>query len=156
MFYGSLLLPWHVFANLMLGEFFNFGRISKMQAERTVGQLYPGPLQYLFKSKKILCVIFWLSNVRNNCLLLLFYSNEILCYRLVDQISIDMKMKDSKLRWGICSAGKICNDFVLALKVLPSAEHEVGQLLCIQLCLVHAGCFVADTFKWSMGLNKKQ
>jgi len=153
MFYGSLLLPWHVFANLMLGEFFNFGRISKMQAERTVGQLYPGPLQYLFKSKKILCVIFWLSNVRNNCLLLLFYSNEILCYRLVDQISIDMKMKDGKLRWGICSAGKICNDFVLALKVLPSAEHEVGQLLCIQLMSGPCWLFCCRYFQMVYGIE---
>ena len=29
-------------AVLMLGEFFYFGRFSKILAERTVGQLYPG------------------------------------------------------------------------------------------------------------------
>ncbi|XP_071795022.1 trans-1,2-dihydrobenzene-1,2-diol dehydrogenase-like [Asterias amurensis] len=30
-----------------------------------------------------------------------------------------------KLRWGICSAGKICNDFVSALSSLPSEDHTV-------------------------------
>ena len=29
------------------------------------------------------------------------------------------------LRWGICGAGKISNDFVVALKTLPVSEHEV-------------------------------
>ena len=29
------------------------------------------------------------------------------------------------LRWGICGAGKIANDFVVALRTLPAAEHEV-------------------------------
>ena len=29
------------------------------------------------------------------------------------------------LRWGICGAGKISNDFVVALKTLPISEHKV-------------------------------
>ena len=29
------------------------------------------------------------------------------------------------LRWGICSAGLIANDFVVALKTLPETEHQV-------------------------------
>lgn len=29
------------------------------------------------------------------------------------------------LRWGIASAGKICNDFVCGLSTLPSEEHQV-------------------------------
>ena len=29
------------------------------------------------------------------------------------------------LRWGICSAGKISNDFVVGLKSLPETEHKV-------------------------------
>ncbi|XP_013410989.1 trans-1,2-dihydrobenzene-1,2-diol dehydrogenase-like [Lingula anatina] len=29
------------------------------------------------------------------------------------------------LRWGICSAGQICHDFVSALRTLPHAEHKV-------------------------------
>lgn len=29
------------------------------------------------------------------------------------------------LRWGICSAGLIANDFVVALKTLPEKEHQV-------------------------------
>lgn len=29
------------------------------------------------------------------------------------------------LKWGIAAAGKISNDFVVALKVLPSASHQV-------------------------------
>lgn len=28
-------------------------------------------------------------------------------------------------RWGICSAGKISHDFVVALKSLPESEHQV-------------------------------
>ena len=31
-----------------------------------------------------------------------------------------------KLRWGICGAGKISNDFCSALKTLPETEHEVN------------------------------
>ncbi|XP_067830388.1 trans-1,2-dihydrobenzene-1,2-diol dehydrogenase-like isoform X1 [Heptranchias perlo] len=27
-------------------------------------------------------------------------------------------------RWGICSAGKICHDFMVALKTLPAADHQ--------------------------------
>ncbi|XP_066463966.1 trans-1,2-dihydrobenzene-1,2-diol dehydrogenase-like [Eleutherodactylus coqui] len=27
-------------------------------------------------------------------------------------------------RWGICSAGKICNDFVVALQTLPAQDHQ--------------------------------
>nr|XP_002121621.1 trans-1,2-dihydrobenzene-1,2-diol dehydrogenase-like [Ciona intestinalis] len=34
-------------------------------------------------------------------------------------------MKGELLRWGICSAGKISNDFVLSLQNLPSTEHQV-------------------------------
>ncbi|XP_038054876.1 trans-1,2-dihydrobenzene-1,2-diol dehydrogenase-like [Patiria miniata] len=30
-----------------------------------------------------------------------------------------------KLRWGICSTGRISNDFVLALSLLPAEDHEV-------------------------------
>ncbi|KAK3096517.1 hypothetical protein FSP39_000946 [Pinctada imbricata] len=30
-----------------------------------------------------------------------------------------------KLRWGICGAGKISNDFCSALKTLPDTEHEI-------------------------------
>ena len=29
------------------------------------------------------------------------------------------------LRWGICSAGKICHDFVVSLKTLPESDHRV-------------------------------
>jgi len=29
------------------------------------------------------------------------------------------------LRWGICSAGKISHDFVVGLKALPEADHQV-------------------------------
>lgn len=29
------------------------------------------------------------------------------------------------LKWGIASSGKICHDFVEALKCLPKGEHEV-------------------------------
>jgi dihydrodiol dehydrogenase / D-xylose 1-dehydrogenase (NADP) len=28
-------------------------------------------------------------------------------------------------RWGIVSAGRICNDFVTALSLLPEEEHQV-------------------------------
>ncbi|XP_053722791.1 trans-1,2-dihydrobenzene-1,2-diol dehydrogenase [Synchiropus splendidus] len=28
-------------------------------------------------------------------------------------------------RWGICGAGKICNDFTVALRTLPAEEHQV-------------------------------
>lgn len=31
------------------------------------------------------------------------------------------------LKWGICAAGKISNDFCSALKTLPKGEHEVGN-----------------------------
>ena len=30
-----------------------------------------------------------------------------------------------KLRWGICTAGMISNDFVLALSLLPPEDHAV-------------------------------
>lgn len=29
------------------------------------------------------------------------------------------------LKWGICSSGKISNDFVRCLNILPKTEHEV-------------------------------
>lgn len=32
------------------------------------------------------------------------------------------------LRWGIYSAGKICHDFVVGVKALPGAEHEVAAV----------------------------
>ena len=40
-----------------------------------------------------------------------------------------------QLRWGICSAAKICNDFCVALKTLPG---NVLQLLenCSQIFIV--------------------
>uniref|UniRef100_H2ZJX9 Trans-1,2-dihydrobenzene-1,2-diol dehydrogenase n=1 Tax=Ciona savignyi TaxID=51511 RepID=H2ZJX9_CIOSA len=34
-------------------------------------------------------------------------------------------MKDGLLNWGICSAGKISNDFALALQNLPTTEHQI-------------------------------
>lgn len=30
--------------------------------------------------------------------------------------------------WGLCSAGKICNDFALALNSLPNNEHKIGAV----------------------------
>jgi dihydrodiol dehydrogenase / D-xylose 1-dehydrogenase (NADP) len=30
-----------------------------------------------------------------------------------------------RLRWGICGAGRICQDFVNAIRLLPEGEHEV-------------------------------
>lgn len=30
-------------------------------------------------------------------------------------------------RWGICSAGKISHDFLVALRTLPAEEHLVGK-----------------------------
>ena len=35
---------------------------------------------------------------------------------------LDLKMT---LKWGICSAGLIANDFVVALKTLSEKEHQV-------------------------------
>ncbi len=29
------------------------------------------------------------------------------------------------LRWGICSAGRISHDFVVGVKTLPEADHQV-------------------------------
>lgn len=42
----------------------------------------------------------------------------------------DPKMLKSSMatRWGICSAGKISHDFLVALRTLPSADHQVGSL----------------------------
>lgn len=34
-------------------------------------------------------------------------------------------MHGETLHWGICSAGRICNDFVNALSVLPKEDHQV-------------------------------
>lgn len=31
-------------------------------------------------------------------------------------------------RWGIVSAGRICNDFVTSLSVLPKEEHQVAAI----------------------------
>ncbi|XP_056398262.1 trans-1,2-dihydrobenzene-1,2-diol dehydrogenase-like [Hyla sarda] len=31
-------------------------------------------------------------------------------------------------RWGICSAGKICNDFVVSLQTLPAEDHQVAAV----------------------------
>ena len=49
------------------------------------------------------------------------------CYKL--QVSFVFYLSSGslgmKLRWGICSAGKICNDFVSALSSLPSEDHTV-------------------------------
>ena len=33
--------------------------------------------------------------------------------------------KSMALKWGICSAGSIANDFAVALKTLPETEHQV-------------------------------
>jgi len=30
-----------------------------------------------------------------------------------------------QLRWGICSAAKICNDFCVGLSTLPAEDHKV-------------------------------
>ncbi|XP_033026749.1 trans-1,2-dihydrobenzene-1,2-diol dehydrogenase-like [Lacerta agilis] len=32
------------------------------------------------------------------------------------------------LRWGICSAGKISHDFIVALKTLPAVDHKVAAI----------------------------
>lgn len=32
---------------------------------------------------------------------------------------------ESQLRWGIISVGRISNDFVTALKILPASEHKI-------------------------------
>lgn len=37
---------------------------------------------------------------------------------------------DTELRWGICGAGLISNDFVTALETLPHHHHKVSQF-CI-------------------------
>ena len=42
------------------------------------------------------------------------------CLVFVSSFSFRMK-----LRWGICSAGNISNNFVSALSSLPSEDHEV-------------------------------
>lgn len=34
-----------------------------------------------------------------------------------------------RLRWGICGAGRICQDFVNAIRLLPEGEHEVEKML---------------------------
>ena len=33
------------------------------------------------------------------------------------------------LRWGICSTGKICNDFCSAVKTLPESEHQIVSVV---------------------------
>ena len=40
-------------------------------------------------------------------------------------------MADFLLKWGICSAGKISNDFVLCLNMLPKTEHKVGKIFVV-------------------------
>ena len=38
---------------------------------------------------------------------------------------MDKTVQSGVIRWGICGAGNISNDFCAALKLLPETEHQI-------------------------------
>ena len=44
------------------------------------------------------------------------------------QIFTMNSLPSGQVRWGICSAGKISNDFCAALALLPKSEHQIAAV----------------------------